>query len=175
MDARPGDFFLAPIPGEVGQGIKWGQRLNGEGFIRYQHAGILLPDGKTIEAMPGGAIIGEIARWKPSELRWSTGLVDLTDGQRNDICRRGFACQGVPYSFADYAAIAAHRFHIPLPGLQKFIRDSGHMICSQMVDYLYMRAGVHLFDDGRWEGYVTPASLDRLLDRILTYKLSQGI
>lgn len=172
----PGDFFLAPIPGWVGEGvIAFGQFLNGEGFKRYHHAGILLEAGQTMEAMPGGAIIGRINRWKPEELRWSTGLVDLTATQRTDIVHYARAREGVPYSFADYAALAAHRFHVPFPGLKTFIEDSGHQICSQMVDWVYAQAGVHLFQDKRWEGYVTPASLDNMLDEILYYKMGQGI
>jgi hypothetical protein len=33
------------------------------------------------------------------------------------------------------------------------------MICSQLVDEAYLRAGVHLFDDGRDPGDVTPGDL----------------
>lgn len=172
----PGDFFLAPIPGYVGEGIiAFGQFLNGEGFKKYHHAGILLEGNQTIEAMPGGAIIGRIDRWKPEELRWSTGIIELTARQRTDIVHYGRAREGVPYSFADYAALAAHRFHVPMPGLKSFIEDSGHQICSQMTDWVYAQAGVHLFEDNRWPGYVTPASLDNLLDKIETYNLAMGL
>ncbi len=39
------------------------------------------------------------------------------------------------------------------------------MICSQLVDQSYQDAGVHLFSDGRWSGYVTPGALfERLAD-----------
>jgi hypothetical protein len=37
------------------------------------------------------------------------------------------------------------------------------MICSQLVDFCYAKAGVRLFADNRWEGYVTPADLAGLL------------
>lgn len=171
----PGDFFLAPIPGRVGAAIRFGQFLNGEGFLPWQHAGILLENGETMEAMPGGAIIGQINRWKPEELKWSTGLVDLTAAQRSDIVHYARTREGVPYSFIDYAAVAAHRFHLPLPWLKKYISSSGHQICSQMVDWVYWQAGVHLFRDRRWPGYVTPASLDMLLDSIEFEKTAQGI
>lgn len=172
---QPGDFFLAPMPGRVGAGVAFGQFLNGEGFLPYRHAGILLEDGKTIEAMPRGAIIGDIGRYKARELYWSTGLIDLTDQQRHDILIYGRACRGIPYSFADYAALAAHRFHMPVPGLKHYIEASGHMICSQLVDYVHQRAGKELFDDGRWPGFVTPASLYWMLEGIKAYKMSQGI
>lgn len=172
---QPADFFLGPMEGRIGTAVAFGQFLNGEGFLPYRHAGILLPNGKTVEAMPGGAIIGEIDRYDPEKLRWSSGLIELTDEQRELICAYGRASRGIPYSFADYAALALHRFKVPAPGLQKYISNSGHMICSQLVDFIYARSGVHLFKDGRWPGYVTPGSLNMLLDEIEKYNLSQGI
>lgn len=171
----PGDFFLAPITGDIGRMVQFGQFLNGEGFLMYQHAGILLQSGKTIEAMPGGAIIGEISRYRPEELRWSSQLIEPSIDQRVLICEYGRACRGVPYSFADYGALALHRFNINTPGLRHYIETSGHMICSQLVDYIYGKAGVQLFNDGRWPGYVTPASLNNLLEEITTYRMGQGI
>ena len=35
-------------------------------------------------------------------------------------------------------------------------------MCSQLVDYIYLQAGVHLFEDGRLPGEVSPADLRRL-------------
>jgi hypothetical protein len=37
------------------------------------------------------------------------------------------------------------------------------MICSQLVDRCYDIAGVHLFDDGRKPGDVSPGDLSRCL------------
>lgn len=175
MEPQPADFFLAPMPGIGGASIRFGQFLNGEGFRKYQHAGILLEGGLTMEAMPHGASRLHISRFKPEELRWSTGLIDLTDVQRRLILDYAEVCRGIGYSFLDYEALALHRFHIPAPKLEKFISDSGHMICSQLVDFVYAKAGVHLFNDNRWPGYVTPASLDHLLDDITDYRMGMGI
>lgn len=173
--ARPGDFFLVPISGIGGFGIKVGQWLNGDGFVKIQHAGMYLGNGETVEAMPGGAIRGNIARFDMDSMVWSSGLIDLTDEQRELICY--FATQdiGVGYSDLDYFALALHRFHVPTPGLKHYIMTSGHMICSQMVDREYARAGVKLFDDGRWDGDVTPADLNKLLEDRRKYNISQGI
>jgi hypothetical protein len=68
----------------------------------------------------------------------------------------------VPYSFLDYAALAAHRWHIPTPGLKRFVGDTGHMICSQLVDQAAADGGWRLFDDQRWPGFVTPGALWQL-------------
>jgi hypothetical protein len=127
--------------------IRFGQWLNGEGFLKYQHAGILLDErGTTIEAMPGGAIIGNVFRWTDDQIRWSTGLVEMTDKQREQIIATGYLRKGVPYSFLDYGALAAHRFHIPTPRLKRYIASSHHEICSQLVDspsavYISSRTG----------------------------------
>jgi hypothetical protein len=43
------------------------------------------------------------------------------------------------------------------------LASTHELICSQLVDLCYSRANVHLFDDGRWEGFVSPEDLRALL------------
>jgi cell wall-associated NlpC family hydrolase len=161
---QPGDFFLAPISGLGGAAIKAGEWLNGDGFLTVQHAGIYLGQGLTIEAMPGGAIQGDIGQYDPASLVWSSGTIEFTiPATRQLVCDAAKKYIGVPYSGLDYLAIAAHRMHLPTPGLKEYIASTKHMICSQLVDQVYLDAGVHLFSDGRWPGYVTPGSLYALL------------
>lgn len=171
----PADFFLVPMKGIGGKAIQFGQFLNGDGFDPVQHAGMYLGNGQTIEAYPGGAIRGSIEAYSPDSIVWSSGLFDLTPVQRRDIVETSLGFEHVPYSFLDYEALAAHRFHIPFPGLKGFIDDTGHMICSQLVDKAYQLAGVELFDDGRWPGYVTPGDLYNLVRSIEVYRIGQGI
>jgi hypothetical protein len=52
---------------------------------------------------------------------------------------------------------------VPLPGLRHRIESARSMICSQLCDRAYLDAGVNLFRDGRWPGYVTPMALCDLL------------
>jgi cell wall-associated NlpC family hydrolase len=174
-EPQAADFFLAPMVGRVGKLIGVGQMLNGEGFRKYQHAGIYLGSGMTLEAYPGGAIYGSIDRFAPESLVWSTGLVALSPRDRERIVSIARTYLGTPYSFLDYGALAAKRFHIPAPHLKAFIESGGHMICSQLVDRVYEEADVHLFSDGRWPGYVTPASLGIMLDEIRDFNIGQGI
>jgi len=87
----------------------------------------------------------------------------LTGDQREAICAAAHRYLGVPYSFADYLAIAMHRFHIHVPCLRRYVATSQHMICSQLVDRIYLDGGVRLFADNRWPGYVTPLALYELL------------
>jgi uncharacterized protein YycO len=152
---QPGDFGLVSIPGGVGFLIRLGQWLNGNGFKNYEHAFVYLDENTILEAMPGGAIVSEAAKY--ASVRVS--MVPLTASERQEIVSHAWTLKGVPYSFLDYFAIAAHRFRLPLPGLRKYIANSGHLICSQLVDNCYQAAKVELFKDNRWGGYVTPAEL----------------
>jgi hypothetical protein len=90
--------------------------------------------------------------------------VELTDEQRAAVAGAARGYVGVGYSFLDYAAIAAHRFRLPIPWLRKYVASSKHLICSALVDKCLQDAGVQLWDDGRWNGYVTPADLAALID-----------
>jgi len=152
----PGDFGLVPLPGAVGKMISLGERLNGDAFSNFDHAFLLLRDNRIIEAEPGGARIMPADEYGDTVL-WSYWT--LTDPQRAAIVSEAWKYVGTPYSAADYFALAAKRLHLPAPGLRRYVASSGHMICSQLVDQIYQDAGLQIFDDGRWCGYVTPADL----------------
>lgn len=158
---KPADFGLYKGNDVVGRLIRFGEWLNGNGFSPYSHAFVLLDDGTIIEAEPGGARIRPVTEYAPELVTWSNW--DLTDAERAAIVTAARGMAGTPYSFLDYFAIAAHRFHLPVPWLRQYIASTRHRICSQSVDYCYKVAGVNLFTDGRWEGWVTPADLSCVL------------
>ncbi|MFG3287220.1 hypothetical protein ACGF3G_00150 [Streptomyces sp. NPDC048179] len=162
---RPGDIGLTNITGLVGKGIEVGQWLNGDGFAPWAHAFLVMPDGKLIEAMPGGAQVVPLTEYDDRDVVY-VSPAGLTPAQRWAITACARQYEGVPYSFADYAALATHRLHIPAPGLRTFVASTGHMICSQLVDRAYLDAGIQLFNDKRWEGYVTPMALFNRLSPI---------
>jgi uncharacterized protein YycO len=163
MTPLPGDFAVISISGPVGTLISIGEFLNGSGFGDYDHAEIFVGDGMTMGAYPGGARLVPLPA-DQSGFLWSTGYVTFSDAERTAIVSYARQCEGIPYSALDYFALAAHRLHIPAPQLKEYISSTKHMICSQLVDYCYMEAGVHLFNDGRWPGYVTPADLAAVID-----------
>jgi uncharacterized protein YycO len=142
--------------------IRLGQWLNGDGYENYEHAFVFVGTG-IVEAEPGGAKLHTLSEYPATGIDWSTGHFDLTSTQRTAIVKAALGYVGTPYSFADYGALVAHRLNLPLPFLKTFVQTSKHMICSQLVDQCYQDAGVHLFTDGRWPGYVTPGSLYDLL------------
>jgi hypothetical protein len=158
----PGDFGLVHMGGDSGRLIHAGQILNGDGFADYEHAFVYVGNGMIVEAEPGGA--KQVALHYDNVL-WSTGHIALTKTQRVLIAHAAQEYIGTPYSAADYFALAAKRLNFgPLiPGLRNYVKSSGHMICSQLVDRCYENADVHLFKDGRWNGYVTPGALAGLI------------
>ncbi|BDM70385.1 hypothetical protein HEK616_38720 [Streptomyces nigrescens] len=159
---QPGDIGLTRINGVSGRLIRFGQWINGDGFADYEHAFLVLPDDRLLEAEPGGARIRPLAEYDGAEVLYVCPE-GLTEAQRSAICRAATRYVGVPYSFLDYLAIATHRFHVPVPGLRRYVASTRHLICSQLVDQCYQDGGVHLFADGRWSGYVTPMALYTLL------------
>jgi uncharacterized protein YycO len=155
---KPGDIGLVSIKGWVGRLIRILQWFNGDGFSKYTHSFIVLEDGMLIEAMPGGAQIVSLDEYADRDVLY-VSPAGLTDADRKRICDAARQYEGTPYSFVDYAAIAAHRLHLPYPGLRAFVESTGHLICSQLCDAAYTDAGIKLFSDNRWDGYVTPGSL----------------
>jgi hypothetical protein len=157
-DPPVGLIGLTLIHGDVGKAIEFGEWLNGDGFKAWEHAFISIGGGLIVEAEPGGARVSNISEY--STVHWCHGLYDLgTPEQLNATEDAAKKYTGVPYSFLDYVALVDHRLHIPFPGLQGYIASTGHMICSQLVDQCYSDAGMHIFTDGRWPGYVDPLAL----------------
>lgn len=161
---RPGDWFCVDTRNVLGRLIIFGEWLNGDGFRDYDHAALVTAVNplRIVEARPSGA--AEVAyHYEGCKTLWSSGLVEPPDRDAVVAGARRFI--GTPYSFLDYLALALHRLHIPAPGLLAFIASRRHMICTQLVDRSELDGGLHLFADGRWPGYVTPAALaDLLLD-----------
>jgi hypothetical protein len=158
----PGTFGLTKIGGLTGVLVSLGQWLVGDAS-RYTHAYIVLDDGTAMEAMPSGARIRSLERgldYRPVAFSWA---IPLTDEQRARIVTEARACEGVRYGFTAYLHLALSRFHIRWPWLIRHLDRNGRMICSQLVDAVYARAGIKLFDDGRAPFDVTPGDLANLL------------
>jgi hypothetical protein len=144
----------------VGRLIRLGQWLDGSGYTPYEHAFLVLPGDRLIEAQPGGAVIRPLSDYDGRHVEY-VAPGGMTDGQREAVCAAALKYVGVPYSFLDLAAIAAHRLHLPIPGLKHWVASTRHMICSQLVDQCFADGGLPLFSDLRWPGYVVPADLWR--------------
>lgn len=154
---QPGDYFLSQIKGTGGFFIRLAQLLTGDAS-RYTHAGVVLDDGTVIQAEPGGATMVPLTDII-TEPPVAFSRFPLTDTQRRDIVTAARKYEGVPYSFLDYLYLALITLGFSGKHAQKRVADSGHMICSQLVDQAYLDADVHLFADGRFPGEVTPGDL----------------
>lgn len=152
---KAGDIGLTTIGGVLGFFVSLGQHLAGDSS-KYTHAYIVLDDETVIAAQPGGARIDKLSDYKNKAIYIQ--LV-LTDDQRATIVREARALEGIPYSFLDYLALALARFGIKPQWLRNYIKNKGHMICSQLCDEVYRKAGINLFNDGRLPQDVTPGDL----------------
>lgn len=151
---RPGDFFVVRTGGGMGHLI----RMATESHVN--HAGLLLDDGTVVEAEPHGARIVP-AGWYLNHAHWSTGKVPVTDAERVALVAQGRSMVGRGYGFADIVVLALVRvfgWHAP-QWVRTYLQRSDRLICSQLVDYAYDKAGVHLFTDGRVPAEVTPGDL----------------
>lgn len=173
---KRGDIGIVRMTGIGGLGIRVGQLLNGDGWDDYQHAYVVVGNYvrggdypgdtvKVVEAMPGGALLSPLSHYADAEPVY----LRCPEEYRDAVAEAAYGFVGVPYSIADYFALAAHRFHIPAPHLKHFIETSGHMICSQLADRAANVGGWHLFADGRWDGDVTPLDLYGLYRRQTEY------
>jgi hypothetical protein len=181
----PGDFCCIPVSGQLGTGIEAGEFLaetlegvRGAKLQAYDHAEVYVgqadrggPHGYTYSAYPDNGKPGKTGRrplpCPPAQLPgsiWSSGIIRLTAAQRSGIIGWCAAHPCVSYSWPDYGAIALRALGIKAGWLRDYIEGSGSLICSQFVDSAYNRGGnVHLYADGRWEGFVTPGDLAVLL------------
>jgi hypothetical protein len=163
LKPRPGDFAVVDTGTRAPALIRLARALSRGGFTMFDHAVIcsrVLRDGTVyiVEAMPGGAK-ETVWHYDDHDHLWSTGLVQTS----REAGKAALAYVGRPYSWLDYAAIAAHASHLRTPGVRRFIASSRHLIGSQLVDRAEHAAGVHLFTDRRWRGYVRPSDLADLI------------
>lgn len=154
-EIKAGDIGLTTIGGFLGWWVSLGQHLTGDSS-RYTHAYIVLDDNTVIAGQPGGARIDKLDIYKNKAIYIQK---DLTDQQRKDVVKHARGLLGVGYSFLDYLALALQHWGFNPRWLRKYIKSTGHMICSQLVDEVYKRAGIQLFNDGRESQDVTPGDL----------------
>lgn len=122
------------------------------------HAFLYVGDGLIVESEADGAVLSDAHKYD-GDVVWCPPR--LMDGRGEQIAKAGLSLVGVPYSYLGIAAIGVAKItgeHTP-KWAQKRLDDRGDLFCSQLVDEAYQRAGVHLFNDGRWPGAVAPGDL----------------
>ena len=153
MTLAPGTYFVVRTSGLAGQIIRLGTRS------QVNHAGIVLDtDGTTVEAQPGGAVIGHLRRYR-RHLVIVNDLETIPDSTRALICDQARAMVGTPYSWLDIAALALTSLGLRWAWLARRVSRTDRLICSQLADLAYERAGLHMYQDGRLPSAVTPGDL----------------
>lgn len=205
-DLTPGCLMFGPIGGPVGLGVGLGQLALGEAFrvgrLSIRHVGVVVEgatvrmipgpekDGpwatmpRLVQAMPGGAEeieMTEATHWTPRHAY--VRLPEDYPGQAADAAAiaRLMVSEGVAYSFASYAALAAWRWGIKTPRLERWIGRRGEpvmvpgwpsskrggfmlpglpreAICSVLVDQAWSLAGKRVVE-GTKPQVVTPGML----------------
>lgn len=156
-----GSIGLVKVKGVVGDAIRVAQLLDGDGFRDFEHAFILYGRGESVEesmvveAETEGVRMVSLAEYKGRKVLWLTCPEDRSTA----MMKAAMTYLGVPYSFTDYAAIAAHRLRSPLAKpFEEWVRASHHVICSQLAVACADKAGWGLVGN-EWDGWVTPGKL----------------
>lgn len=149
MAVRPGDVAF-----QRGGGFgAWLIRVGTSS--RYNHVRLVIDyDGTCVESVGDGVVYGKV---KPDDV--VTSPPNLTDEQRDLIRPIAENLLGTPYGYIDLVAIALAQLGINLPYLKKRIERPDRLFCSQLVDYVWLLAGYHAFDDGRMSQNVSPGDL----------------
>jgi hypothetical protein len=163
MIPRPGDFAVVDTRTRSSRLIRLGKALSRGGFTMFDHAVIcsrVRRDGTVyiVEATPAGAT-ENVWHYDDHDHLWSTSLVKTSA----KAGKAALAYAGTKYSWRDYAAIAAHGWHLWVPGQRHYLASSRHLTPSQLVDRAEQDAGVHLFADRRKPGYVRLSDLADLI------------
>ena len=178
---RPGDIGFGPIGGfipgffpvDVGQ---WLLARTSREERDIDHVFVVTrafePPGRfatastavhIVQAMPSGAeeiSIGQ-EHWTDRYVYVRPAYADVLQARETAQAARRYV--GTPYSFLDYAAIAGWHAGIKNGLIRRYVRSTGHMICSQLADQALFDAGFHVFNDGRLPQDVMPCELYRAL------------
>ena len=133
---------------------------------------------QLVEARPGGAgfaradSYGDHMIWLNHLVQAGTDhILTVTDAQRMIVREYAVDCavKKIGYNYLDFVAIAlaqkrfgdtgSNWYKYGAPWWVKRLSNDHRLICSQLVDEAYQRAGVKLFNDGRPSGLVSPADL----------------
>lgn len=192
-DLRPGDIMFGRIENRMPRflpkplrfipgtfPVAAGQRLlaattPSEKYIH--HVAVVTASSMIVQAMPSGAEEIEIGdeHWTADYVYVRPDYASMPNAFQLDVSGEHVAWEArkrveTPYSFVDYAALAVRHGRHLKPSertwVDKYISNSGRMICSQLADQAMSDAGWHNFDDGRPPQDVMPVELFRQLLRM---------
>lgn len=155
MTARTGQFGVVKTKGFIPWLIRLGTRS------QVNHAYIYVSDDFIVEAEGTGAVHSRASKYGGSLAPVSQ--FDFTAEERRAIADAAERLVGRPYGYLDIVGLSLLSLGIRWAWLLNRAQSSRTLICSQLVDRAYRNAGIHLYDDGRPDGEVTPGDLLLLL------------
>lgn len=156
---RPGDIFLTKFSGPLGPFIETAQAVAALDPSRYSHAGIVGRNGTVWEATGKGvrpAPLLPILNKRPLAI---IPVPEWAEDRRDAIVDTAESLAGTPYGYLAYPYIGLARIGIRPGWLERELASFRTLICSAYADRCWDMNGVHLFNDGRLRGAVTPGDL----------------
>lgn len=154
---QPGGYGCVRTGGFYGWLIRVGTRSE------YNHAFVVMDDGRIIEGAPGGARWARLSDYGTDGMVFDTGDA-LTDVQRSQVMRKAVALLGTPYGWTDIARLSLRCMGVQWRWLTRAADNERAMICSQLVAACGEAAGVDWNCDRSCPAEVTPRDLaDRAL------------
>lgn len=152
---RPGSMGVVRTHGWAAFGIRLFT------FSRYNHAVVCVSDNHLVEAQPSGAVLNNLHTYDGNVEWWETQPV--SDGVAQAIANRAIDQLGKPYGWLDLIALGLNNLGFHNKRVLRRLARTDRLICSQLVDYANLLAGVQLYADGRSPGAVSPGDLAELM------------
>jgi hypothetical protein len=162
LQPLPGTPLLSRTDGWQGELIWLLQVMNGV-KSPWTHVALMVDDGLVFEAQYSGCKLTPWNEWMRHR-PWVPVPVSLTDDERFDVCDEARGRLGTGYNWDGWFYLAAYRLRLPLTKrLIERMSQHGKLICSQVVDDIFRRVGVPLFNDQRLIYDVVPGHYTDLL------------
>jgi hypothetical protein len=127
----------------------------------WNHSVVAINELECVSAEPGGARIRLISEYRHDTVAWSQ--FTRSDERRDRITTWAFDHLDVDYDYLGFVAIALTKLLGPFAPkwLLRYIATRDRLICSYLCDLALQAGGIHLFDDHRPHGCVTPGSFGK--------------
>lgn len=156
---KPGDLYLTRFDGLMGAIVGTGQAVIAQDPSRYWHVGVFLDNGEVLSAQPHGARIDPAHTVLNDRPLAVLPVPEWAEDRRDLIVNLARKYEGHRYGFWSYAWIGLARIGIRPGWLRHLVASEDWLICSALADRVWFYAGIHLFNDGRLIGEVTPGDI----------------
>jgi hypothetical protein len=147
---QPGDYGVQRTRGFTAWAIRVATRS------KFSHAFVVVRGGFVVEARSNGAVRRPLG---DRDAIYSSDAIKLSASDRNGIVGNAEHLVGTLYGWLDIISIGLLQYGIRPKWVRDRVERTNQLICSQLVDLAYGRAGVHLFADRRLPMDVTPGDL----------------